>query len=141
MSDYLSADELVSSAGLPEDDVIVARGKVRVRGLSRSEVFMMQKAKDAGQLKDEGAWERRMVSLALVAPSLTEIQVGDWQATDPAGGDLEAITDKIAELSGMKKGADKSRLPDVRDESRDGVRVLPRDEAAHDGGAVEGVAV
>lgn len=136
MGDYLSEDELVPSGDLPEEDVTLARGKVRVRALSRGEVFALRKTTD-----DDLSRERRMVSLALVRPKVTEAQVGDWQRKDPAGGDLEAITDKIAELSGMTQGADKSGVPDVRPGSGDGVRVLPGDEAGHDGGDVEGSAV
>ena len=117
MSDYLDKSALTSQE-LPEDDVQLAMGKVRVRGLSRGEVFAMQKSKADGGLKDEGAWERRMVSVAMVAPKMTEDEVGDWQRTGTAGGDLESVTEKISELSGLSEGADKSGLPDVRgDES------------------------
>jgi hypothetical protein len=115
MSEYLGAETLTNQS-LPQDDVQLAKGKVRVRGLSRGEVFALQAAKSAGDLKDEGAWERRMVSLAMLAPKLTEDQVGEWQQ-GPAGGDLEAVTNKVSELSGLGEGADKSGVPDVRDDA------------------------
>lgn len=106
MTEYASAEALISSA-LNEEDLPLSTGLVRVRGLSRGEVFMMRKCKEDGGLKTEGEWERRMVSLALVAPKLTEEQVGAWQQ-GPAGGDLEKLTQKIQELSGLGEGADKS---------------------------------
>jgi hypothetical protein len=104
-----------------------------VRGLSRGEVFAMQKSRQDGGIKDEAAWERRMVSIALLAPKVTEDQVGTWQG-GPAGGDLETVTDKISELSGMSEGADKSGVLGVRDDAGSGVRVLPSAEAGQDGG-------
>jgi hypothetical protein len=118
MSDYLDKSRLTSQT-LPEDDVTLAEGKVRVRGLSRGEVFAMHEAKKSGGLKTEGEWERRMVSIALVAPEMTEDEVGAWQRTGTAGGDLEKVTSKISELSGLSEGADKSGVPDVRDEPGD----------------------
>ena len=126
---------------ITEDDVpIEGVGTVRVRGLSRGEVFALRKAKEAGKLKDDAAWDRRLVSLAMVNPPMTEIEVGEWQDSSPAG-ELEDVTKKIQELSGMAEGADKSNVEDVRGEPGDGVRVLPRDQAAHDGSDVEGAAV
>jgi hypothetical protein len=136
MSDYLDVDVLTSQT-LPEADVQLAKGKVRVRGLSRGEVFAMQKSRADGGIKDEAAWERRMVSIALLTPEVTEDQVGAWQR-GPAGGDLEAVTNKISELSGLSEGADKSGLPALRDDSGSGVRVLPGDEADADGGPTAG---
>lgn len=124
-----------------EDTVdIEGVGTVRVRGLSRGEVFALRKAKEAGRLKDEAAWDRRLVSLAMVDPEMTEDEVGEWQDNSPAG-ELEDVTKKIQELSGMAEGADKSSVEDVRGEPGDGVRVLPRTEAVDDGGDVEGAAV
>lgn len=106
MTEYLSAEALTTQS-LNEEDLPLSSGLVRVRGLSRGEVFMMRKSQQDGGLKDEGAWERRMVSLALLQPKLTEEQVGAWQQ-GPAGGDLETLTEKIQELSGLGEGADKS---------------------------------
>ena len=106
-SQYASAEELTTHT-IGEEDLPLPSGKlVRVRGLSRGEVFAMRKSQQDGGIKDEAAWERRMVSLALVQPKLTEKQVGSWQ-DGPAGGDLEKLTEKIQELSGLGEGADKS---------------------------------
>lgn len=114
MTEYASADDLTTQE-IGEEDLPLPSGKlVRVRGLSRGEVFMMRKCQQDGGLKTEAEWERRMVSLALVQPALTEAQVGKWQ-DGPAGGDLEQLTQKIQELSGLAEGADKSGVQDVRD--------------------------
>ena len=126
----------ITEADVPIEGV----GTVRVRGLSRGEVFALRKAKEAGRLKDDAAWDRRLVSLAMVNPAMTDEEVGEWQDSSPAG-ELEDVTKKIQELSGMAEGADKSSVEDVRGEPGDGVRVLPGSEAGDDGVDVEGAAV
>lgn len=130
MSEYADAEELTDTDPMGEGDVTLASGKkVRVRGMSRGEVFAMQKA-FAG---DEAAQERHILSKCMLIPTLTERQAGAWQQ-EKAGGDLDAVTAKIQELSGLRAGADKSRVPDVRDDAGDGVRVLSSGEARDDGG-------
>lgn len=127
MSEYAEVDDLLTQT-LDEDDVTLASGKkVRVRAMSRGEVFAMQKAFGG----DEAAKERRIVSLCTLIPKMSEKQVGDWQR-GPAGNDLDAITDKIQELSKLKAGADKSGVSGVRDDAGSGVRVLPSDQAGDD---------
>jgi len=105
-------------------------GTVRVRGLSRREVFMTQ------QSKGVEAMERKIVALGMVEPQMTEDEVRQWQTNSPAG-EMEPVADKIRELSGLKQGADKSGVPGLRDDGP-GVRVLPGDEAGDDGGAAPG---
>lgn len=107
-------------------------GTVRVRGLSRGEVFAAQKT-----AKDTESQECRYLALGMVDPELTEDEVRQWQASSPAG-ELEAVVEKIKELSGLGKAADKSGVPGVRDEPGPGVRVLPGDEAVDDGDAAAG---
>ncbi|MFC0628542.1 hypothetical protein [Kribbella deserti] len=119
MTDYLTPGQLTTGE-FPEEDVPVAGGKVRVRGLSRGEVLRMQADKESGRIKDLGAWERRMISLAMVNPQLTEIQVADWQEASVAGA-LEELTRVISELSGLNDDADKSGVPAIRDEPASGV--------------------
>lgn len=137
MTGYLDKGALTTQS-LPEDDVDLGRGKVRVRGMSRGETLRLQKEKEIGAIKDVAGWERRMVSMCLLEPTMTEIEVGEWQEADPAGGDLQSVTDKISELSGMSEGADKSGVPGVRDESDAGIRVLSGAEAEPDGGPAAG---
>lgn len=105
-----------TATGLPEDTVDVpGMGTVLVRGLSRGEVFMMQKARADGGIKTEEAWERRMLSLAMLDPTMSEDEVGTWQHVSPAG-EMEPVGEKIRELSALNEGADKSDLPEIRDD-------------------------
>lgn len=129
--DYLSAESLTALPPLLEDDVILARGKVRVRGMSRLEVMAMDDLKAKGILADAAAGERFMLARVMVAPKMTEAQIEQWQG-EPAGGDMEAVTAKVAELSGLGKGAEKSGVPEPARESDIGVRVLPSNQAGDD---------
>lgn len=87
---------------LPQDDIeIPGVGTVRVRGLSRHEAVVMQAQTGPGMS------ERKMLTFGLVNPMLTEDEAGRWQHASPAG-ELEPVTNRIAELSGMKLGADKT---------------------------------
>lgn len=107
--DPYATPEQLTKVAIDEEDLPLEAGLVRVRGLSRGEVFAMQKSKADGGLRDEDAWERRLVSIALLRPKLTEEQVAEWQQ-GPAGGDLETLTKKISDLSKLSEGADKSRV-------------------------------
>jgi hypothetical protein len=80
-------------------------GSVRIRGLSRAEILGLQ-ALDGGTAVSD----RRMVSLALVDPPLTEDEVRIWQENSTAD-EIEQLTVAIAELSGMGVGAAKSGVP------------------------------
>lgn len=100
-----------TATGLPEDDVeIEGVGTVRVRGLSRAETFKVQ------QIKGTEAAEQRILAWGLIDPELTENEVRQWQANSPAG-EMEPVADKIRELSGLNRGADKEAYKSVRDES------------------------
>jgi hypothetical protein len=134
MTEYATAEEITSDLELPGEDVAYGNKKVRVRGLSRGEVFAMNKAKQDGGIKDELEWERRMVSIALVQPKMTDAQVATWQRGPAGGTGLDEVTEVIARLSGLTQGADKSGVPSVRSGSDDGIRVLPSDQVGHDGG-------
>lgn len=113
---YATPEQLTKQRAGEEDLLLPSGMLVRVRGLSRGEVFMMQKSRADGGIKTEQAWEQRMVSLALLQPRLTEEQVMDWQQ-GPAGGDMEDLTRKIQYLSKLDDGADKSGVPGTGDES------------------------
>lgn len=106
-------------------------GTVRVRGLSRAEALAAQ------NLKGAAAIERRMLALALVDPVMTEAEVGEWQAAAPAG-ELEPVTDKIQELSGMTQGAAKEAYRAFEEDPDAEFRVLPRAETGDDGGGAQG---
>lgn len=110
-------------------------GTVRVRGLSRGEVIAMRKATDTEANLDGPralVIERKMIALAMIDPKLTETEVARWQEAAPAG-ELEPVTAKIQELSGLSEGANKSGLPGAGGEPGAGVRALPGGEAVDDG--------
>ena len=89
------------------DHEIDGVGTVRIRGLSRQEVIDLQ-ALDGGV----DVRERRMVSLGLVDPQLSEDEVAQWQGSSLAG-EIEALTVAIGNLSGLGVKADKSGVPGV----------------------------
>ena len=127
--------ELLFKPRLPEADVDVPGiGMVRVRGLNRAEAMQVQSAKGTE------ATERVILALGMVDPELTEAEAGRWQKAAPAG-EIEPVSRKIAELSGMVEGADKEAYKSVRDGAGDGVRVLPSAETEHDGGGTAGADV
>lgn len=113
---YATPEQLVKQRAGEEDLLLPSGLLVLVRGLSRGEVFMMQKARADGGIKTEQAWEQRMVALALLQPQLTEDQVMEWQQ-GPAGGDMETLTEKIKVLSKLGEGADKSGVPGTGDDA------------------------
>lgn len=96
-------------------DVPTKVGTVRVRGLTRSEVLRLNGSKDAGRLTAE-AWEHQVLHLALVTPAMTVDEVAAWSAKSKVNGVLGDIADAVYELSGLKKGADKSGVDSASDE-------------------------
>ncbi|PSL02884.1 hypothetical protein CLV30_109192 [Haloactinopolyspora alba] len=120
--------ELLFKARLPEGEVEVpGLGTVRVRGLSRDEVLAAQKADNTADL------ERRMLAAGMVDPALTVAEAGRWQMASPAG-ELEPVTQKIRDLSGMGDDASKSGGEGAGDGAGSGVRDVPGAEAVDDGG-------
>jgi hypothetical protein len=84
-------------------------GAVRIRGLSRAELLELQTLEGGTAVQD-----RRMVSLALVDPQLTEDEVKTWQENSHPH-EIEGLTLAIAELSGLGVGASKSGVSGVRE--------------------------
>jgi len=122
--------EQLAKPRLEEAEVeIPGVGTVRVRALSRGEIFRMQKV----ATKDTGARERLILSLGMLEPAMTEIDVQNWQEAAPAG-ELDGPVDKIRKLSGLEEKAEKEAVLDFRDGPDDGVRTLPGDQAGDDGG-------
>lgn len=113
---------------LPEGDVEVPGiGTVRVRGLSRIEAIHVQAVNGAE------ARERRILSLGMLDPTLTEAEAGQWQKASTAD-EIEAVTTKIAELSGVLAGAHGEAYKSGPGGSGASVRVLPGAEAGPDAG-------
>lgn len=113
----LSAEQLLAPASLGEAEVTVGTlGEVRVRALTRAEVLSIRKATDREDNIDGVrvlALERKMLATALVAPVLSEDQVGELQRSLPAGW-LEPVVQAIQELSGMLEDSHKRAYKSVR---------------------------
>ncbi len=93
---------------LPEEDVEVAAGTVRVRGLSRAEVLDLQK-----HANDLGVLECHILALGLVDPPLSFEEAEGYYAV-AAAGDVDRIVEAISILSGLNKDAQKSGVPGLR---------------------------
>lgn len=127
----VSKEELFA-ARLPSAEVeIPGVGTVRVRGLSRGEVFGVQNAKGTA------AVERKILAFGMVDPALTEPEVQRWQEASPAG-ELDEVVDKIRELSGLNDKAEKEAVLDFREGAEPGVRDVPGGQAVDDGGGTAG---
>lgn len=101
--------ELLFKPRLPEADVDVPGiGTVRVRGLTRIEATGLTKGlrSEADAYNRTAEIERRMLAAGMVEPKLTEDEARRWQEASPAG-ELEAVTNKINELSGTTPTAEK----------------------------------
>lgn len=93
---------------VPEGEHEIAGvGTVKIRGLSRAEALELRKIDDAAVA------DRRMVSLGLVEPKLTEDEVKVWQENSGIA-EIEELTVAIGELSAQGRGAQKSGVPGVR---------------------------
>ena len=95
---------------LPERDVeIPGVGWVRVRALTRAEAFQVQRHEG-----DTAAMERAMLHFGMVDPAMSHQDCKRWHEAS-AAAEMEVVTDVIAELSGMEKGA----RSDIRGEFRE----------------------
>lgn len=111
--------ELLFKPRLAEAEVeLPGIGTVRVRALSRQEALDVQK------MNGVAAIERKMIAMALVEPKLTQAEVGQWQDASPAG-ELEPVTNKISELSGMTEGAAKEAYKEFEEDPDSEFRILP----------------
>lgn len=89
--------ETVLTARLPHEDFTVdGQGDVRIRALSRAEALQLP--------DDEVDKEAHILSLGVVEPAFTVTEARRWLASSPAG-ELQSLSRRIAELSGMLAGA------------------------------------
>ncbi|RKF24140.1 hypothetical protein [Micromonospora globbae] len=117
---------------LPEDDVEVPGvGRVRVRGLNRSEAMAVGKIEDAA-LKD-----LNIIAMGMVAPKLSVSEVRRWGEAAPAG-ELEVVSRRIAQLSGMLPDSAKEAVKEFEANPDSEFRVLPGAAAGDDGGPAAG---
>lgn len=84
--------------------------QVAVRGLTRDEVVQ------AGEQDSTAERDNYIVHKGMTDPVLSLEDVRAWGASGEAG-DITSISERIAELSGLKAGADKSGVSGVRGES------------------------
>jgi hypothetical protein len=99
-----------TASGFPEDFVVIEGDdgpvKVHVRGLSRHEVLHVQAQKGVA------AVEQMTVSLGMIAPKMTPEQVKAWQKSS-VGAELDTVTERIGELSGMLNGSRKAAIREM----------------------------
>lgn len=107
----MDKEALLAPRGVRTEDVPLPEGgTVKVRGLNRLESIHVAEANTIAER------DRRLLAAGMVDPELTPAEVGQWQKV-ASGGEIEAVSEVIARLSGMLPGADKSGLPSDGDES------------------------
>lgn len=78
---------------------------VAIRGLTRDEVLRIQDEAETLPQRDT-----LIIAAGMTDPKLSFDDVATWAAGGNAG-DLTAVSDAIAEISGLKQGAGKSGVP------------------------------
>ena len=117
--------EALFAERLPKDEVeIPGVGIVRVRGLNRLEAIHVQAAGDTAE-SDRRVIAQGMVEPSLLIPGLKHrvddkpceacADVRKWQSASSAK-EMDAVANKIAELSGMAVGSEKDAYKSVRDD-------------------------
>ncbi len=91
----VSKEDLLKASFGVEDFEIAGVGTVRIRPLTRSEAMSIR-----GLELPLVEVERKFLAWAMVEPKLTEDEIKSWQDVATAGS-LEALVNKIAEISGM----------------------------------------
>ena len=121
--------ETGTASGFREDFVVIDTDqgpmKVHVRGLSRQEVIHVQNTKGVA------AVEALTLHLGLLDPKMTIDQVKAWQKVSE-GGEMEPVTKRIGELSGMLQDSRKAAIKEMLDDPGVEFRVSPSDEARDD---------
>jgi hypothetical protein len=99
--------DLLLTRRIPTGEIeIPGVGKVTVRGLSREEMIGIPR-------DDMLEAERKTLAFAMVDPPMTEDQVLEWQRLSQAS-EINAVTMKVNELSGITEGAAKESYKSVR---------------------------
>lgn len=109
-TEYASADDLTADDLGDGEDLTLPSGKrVRLRGLSRQELIRHGRNPDGSEAAPD-VIEARNIAACLIAPKLTFPAVQKWQARASAGGDFRRLSEVIRDLSGLRKGAQKSHV-------------------------------
>lgn len=98
----INRDELLVKRLVAETVEVPGVGTVKVRGLSRGEVFDLR----AKNLNVEEL-EVQTIALCMVEPMLSTDDVRTWMYNAPTN-EIDAVFGKIRELSGLSEGAQKS---------------------------------
>uniref|UniRef100_A8LZY8 Uncharacterized protein n=1 Tax=Salinispora arenicola (strain CNS-205) TaxID=391037 RepID=A8LZY8_SALAI len=109
---HLTRDEILARktgkgiATLPDGST------VGIRSLTRNEILV---SNDKATLTDR---DNFIIATGMTSPRMTEEDVAAWGASGDAG-DLVAVSEQIAKLSGLLSGADKEAMQTFRDGSND----------------------
>lgn len=108
--------ELLFQPRCKEDEVeLPGLGTFRVRGLTRAEIKKISDGTESGR-----DMEPFTLSTCLLDPELTEDEAVRWLAVAPFG-EVEQLTEKINELSGIARYAPKEAYKSVHSGSGPGV--------------------
>lgn len=136
--EYLDVAQLLAareetSSGMPEDDVTIpGLGIVRVRGMNREETLSVQK------IEDHAERDCHLTAIGMVRPRMSVSQVKAWNKRG-TGGELEAVSRRIGELSGLIEGQAKAVYQEFEADPDTEFRSLPDAETGLAlGGADEG---
>lgn len=102
----LTRDEILARKTGKGTATLPDGSQVGIRALTRDEVLA---AGEQGSTADSDTY---IVAMGMTDPKLSVEDVAAWAASGVAG-DLVAVSDAIAVLSGLKKGADKSGVSEV----------------------------
>jgi len=103
---YASVEDVTRKrAGDEEDYELPGVGMIRIRGLSRAEFIEANKRFEG----NPGAQERFILSRCVLIPRITEAIAGQWQEASGIN-EINALAMHLNEMSGLKKGADKSGM-------------------------------
>lgn len=115
-------------SGMPEADVDVPGiGTVRVRGMNRDETMAV------GKIVDHAQRDHHIIAIGMVDPRMSVSEVREW-ATVATGGELEAVSRRIGELSGLIEGQAKAVTRELLADSDAEFRNVPSGAVADDGG-------
>jgi len=104
----VTREQLLAGGRLPEDKVDIAGvGTVTVRGLNRKEALAVRESGD--DPSDQEPW---IIHFGMVEPALSIDDAREWIKVAPAG-ELQELTVRIAELSGMAEGQAKDATKSV----------------------------
>lgn len=119
---YATVEELTEPGQLGEEDVQTTSGRwMRVRALTRAEAAKLQ------DIDGTAAGECYALSRGIVEPRMNEPQVRAMMDANRAG-ELNPVSVKIMEMSGLVEGAEKKAVRDFETGEVDEFRVLPDTE-------------